>query len=60
MGRLLRAVKEILQKQQGCGQCARCGIWSRTDRCPQCGAHKASVEAVQAKAEARIDEKRLA
>ncbi len=26
-------------------ECPRCGTWSATDRCPQCGAHRKSIEA---------------
>jgi hypothetical protein len=34
-------------------------IWSRADRCPQCGAHKWSLEAVQAQTEAHNQRERL-
>jgi anaerobic ribonucleoside-triphosphate reductase len=44
-------VEETVAEEQSCCQCPRCGIWSRADRCPQCGAHKWSVEAVQTKTE---------
>ncbi len=26
--------------------CPRCGTWSSTDRCPQCGAHRKSIEII--------------
>ncbi len=42
-------------EKKGCCQCPRCGIWSRTDRCPQCGAHKGSLEGVQTEAHSPQD-----
>ena len=55
----IEPVEEPPGEKQACCQCPRCGIWSRADRCPQCGAHKWSLEAVQAKTEAHSQQKRL-
>jgi uncharacterized protein (UPF0212 family) len=30
--------------RQGQTKCPKCGVWSSADRCPQCGAHRTSVE----------------
>src|SRR5450755_3421112 len=52
-------VEETPGEKQACCQCPRCGNWSLADRCPQCGAHKGSLEAVQAKFEAHSQRERL-
>ena len=56
----IEPAEETPGEKQACCQCPRCDIWSRADRCPQCGAHKGSLAAVPAKTEADSQQERLA
>ena len=56
----IEPAEETPGEKQACCQCPRCGIWSRADRCPQCGAHKGSLATVPANTEAHSQQGRLA